>query len=476
MASEKHTAKSPNLMPATINAWKPRAHRYDEHDTADPALRIRVFPSGVKTFRWSVLDPATGKQRTITLGRFTFLQADGMLTLSQARAELGDLKVAHAAGTLAAAEAALRDKLKPPPPPDPADASPLLSVVADDFMKRRIEPHRKRPEDARRSLKRDILPRLGTRQVASITTTDCVRVITAKVDGGAPGGAAKVLGLLKQLLSFAEGRGHIVRNPAAHLDPDDLGITRGRRKRWLAAEEIPTFWEALNGKPRVAQVTRTDYRTKKERTFTQETPALAATTCAALKVLLLTGVRTGEMLRARWEDVDVKALTWTIPVANQKLTKKQALDARPFVIPITPTTKGLLDVLRREAGKSPWVVTSPMVDDTPTPDPAPYDEKSLGHAMRRMFGGKNPPVKLPGAAVSPHDLRRTMRTHLAKLRVAPHITERCLNHSLGRIVQTYDLHDYLDERREALERWDGYLHQLVTGEGAQVVAFPGGRP
>ena len=57
-----------------------------------------------------------------------------MLTLSQARAELGDLKVAHAAGTLAAAEAALREKLKPPPPPDPADASPLLAAVADDFI------------------------------------------------------------------------------------------------------------------------------------------------------------------------------------------------------------------------------------------------------------------------------------------------------------------------------------------------------
>ena len=77
MASEKHTAKSPNLMPATIKGWKPREHRYDMHDTADPALRIRVFPSGVKTFRWLVHDKATGEQRAITLGRFTFLQAAG---------------------------------------------------------------------------------------------------------------------------------------------------------------------------------------------------------------------------------------------------------------------------------------------------------------------------------------------------------------------------------------------------------------
>ena len=108
-----------------------------------------------------------------------------------------------------------------------------------------------------------------------------------------------MLGLLKQLLSFAEGRGHIVRNPAAHLDPDDLGIILGRRKRWLAAKEIPTFWEALNGKPRAAEVTRTT-TARRRRAVTQETPTLGATTCAALRVLLLTGVRSGELLRARW--------------------------------------------------------------------------------------------------------------------------------------------------------------------------------
>jgi hypothetical protein len=65
-----------------------------------------------------------------------------------------------------------------------------------------------------------------------------------------------------------------------------------------------------------------------------------------------------------------------------------------------------------------------------------------------------------------------MRTHLGKLRVPPHITERCLNHSLGRIIETYDLGDYIDERREALERWAAYVENLVTGKGAEVVALP----
>ena len=86
---------------------------------------------------------------------------------------------------------------------------------------------------------------------------------------------------------------------------------------------------------------------------------------------------------------------------------------------------------------------------------ARYDDKSLRPRHAAPVRWRQPTVKLPGGAVSPHDLRRTMRTHLGKLRIPPHITERCLNHSLGRIVQTYDLHDYIEERREALERWDG---------------------
>ena len=85
----------------------------------------------------------------------------------------------------------------------------------------------------------------------------------------------------------------------------------------------------------------------------------------------------------------------------------------------------------------------------------PLTDKAMGRAVRRLFGLKKadgtPLLDIP--KFSPHDLRRTMRTHLAALRVAPHVAEKCLNHSLGRIIQIYDTGDYFDERKEALERW-----------------------
>jgi integrase len=287
------------------------------------------------------------------------------------------------------------------------------------------------------------------------------------VDRGAKAHAGKVLGLVKQLFKFAEGRDLIQRNPAGRLDPDDLGIVLGRRKRWLTDKEIPIFWTALNEKTDPVYVERRDPRTGKTQKFKQTMPTLGDTTRAGLRVLLLTGVRSGELLQARWEEIDFKAATWTIPVANQKLSPKQARDAHAFVIPLVPAAVEQFKALQKAAKGSPWVMVSPDPDSKL----GRYEDHSLNHAMRRLFGGKTPTVKLEGGAVSPHDLRRTMRTHLGKLRIPPHITERCLNHSLGRIVQIYDQGDYIEERREALERWAGYLDRLITGKGAEVVAI-----
>ena len=93
--------------------------------------------------------------------------------------------------------------------------------------------------------------------------------------------------------------------------------------------------------------------------------------------------------------------------------------------------------------------------------------------MRRLFTrGKPPLLAFEGERPTPHDLRRTVRTHLSKtLRVPPHVAEKCLNHSLGRVFSTYDQGDYLDDRRLALGAWDAYVERLVTGKGAEVVAI-----
>lgn len=86
-------------------------------------------------------------------------------------------------------------------------------------------------------------------------------------------------------------------------------------------------------------------------------------------------------------------------------------------------------------------------------------DKVLGRAMRRFFESGVLTIE----KVRPHDFRRTIRTHLEKnLQVAPHIAEKCLNHSLGAMNAIYNKNTYLDERREALERWTEFVMLRVN--------------
>jgi len=126
----------------------------------------------------------------------------------------------------------------------------------------------------------------------------------------------------------------------------------------------------------------------------------------------------------------------------------------------------LSDQLKMLAGKSLWV----MASDT---ESGHYNDKALSKAMRRLFALKSPDPDpetdkktmplLPIPTATPHDLRRTLRTQMGEvLKVEPHICERCLNHSLGKLTQTYDTGAYLEQRREAIERWADQVDLYVS--------------
>ncbi len=187
-----------------------------------------------------------------------------------------------------------------------------------------------------------------------------------------------------------------------------------------------------------------------------------------LKLLLLLGVRTGELLQATWEEVDFDAATWEIPVSHQKCTKRQELHARPWLVPLPPLAVDLfrqLEAFAKSLG-SRFVMASLHSGG------AALTEKSLNHAMRRLLLGPKAALHFEGERPTPHDLRRTVRTHLGNLKVPFHVAERCLNHSLGKVADIYDRGDYLTDRRTALEKWAVFIEQLTTEED-KVAFLPG---
>jgi integrase len=82
----------------------------------------------------------------------------------------------------------------------------------------------------------------------------------------------------------------------------------------------------------------------------------------------------------------------------------------------------------------------------------------VSNAVNRSRAGRDCPV----TDWTPHDLRRTMRTGLARLGVSHEVAELCLGHRLGGVAGVYNLYQYAGEQRAALALWGEHLLSLTA--------------
>ena len=87
---------------------------------------------------------------------------------------------------------------------------------------------------------------------------------------------------------------------------------------------------------------------------------------------------------------------------------------------------------------------------------------------RAKMRGDNP-AKVHLEPWTNHDLRRAVRSGLSRERIEEHVREAVLAHVRTGIQKTYDVHDYLDEKREALTLWGARLRSIVEPPSANVV-------
>ncbi len=402
----------------------PASGYYDVPVAIAPGMVVRVYATGTKTYRW---DRGAGyKPRIISYGSYP------TVNLKAASEEHDKVKQRHKDGVDLAMG---------------GEVPKTVAELAELFYRDRVLPVRKVPGNVRRTLDTDILPALGRLRLRSVTTLAIRSMVRKVVLRGAESQAGTVLQHVKQLFRYGVSIGALDYSPADCLEPMNLGVEDNRRSRKLSGEEIKLFHEGLD-----------------------RYTGLSLTVRNALKLLLILGVRSGELRQAKWSDLDWQEKTLTIPVANQKLSPRAAKTAKPFVVPLPDQALALLKGLQ---GVDPvWICPSRILEREPAEgeDKAtigakgPVDDKVFGHAVRRLLDKEVDGVKLLplDEPFCPHDLRRTCRTGLSALKVPPHIAERCLNHALGRIAETYDHHDYLDERRAALQRWADQVDRFVN--------------
>jgi integrase len=290
-----------------------------------------------------------------------------------------------------------------------------LEELAEDYMLRAGPAlASSTQEETRRYLTKDILPMLGKRPVREIGPGEIVDLIERIAERSSTV-ARRAFELLSVMFAHGIAKHMADTNPCAMLRVSAIVGAKAppRARLKLTEDELRAFLAAL--------------------------PQLGPQLTLAFRVLLATCVRKSELRLARWSEVDFVRGAWEIPAGHSKTR-------RGFVIPLAPSVVHWMRSLKTLSAGSPCVLASPVKLNEP------MSEATLNAALKRL--------DVDIRRFSPHDLRSTARSYLAQLGVDIIIAERCLNHSLGGLVAVYDQHDYMEERRAALEKWAAFLEEL----------------
>lgn len=309
-------------------------------------------------------------------------------------------------------------------------AAKSLQALFDLWYETYCIKNKKGHAEIKRSFEIHVFPRIGKLPAEKVTLHEWLDILEGLAEKK-PAIAERLLVNAKQMLKFAVKRKLIPSNPLSEIyAKDDLQIKKRAVDRTLSDEEIRMLWLAVD-QSRI---------TPKNKLF--------------VKLCLIYGCRNGELRVAEKTHFDFNTMVWTIPPENHKLGKNTG---KPLLRPITPSIEIYLKKAFALSGASKYVFTndgSHEVMGLRAPLAIPYN---IMQYLRRHEGYEL-------AHFSMHDLRRTARSNFSTL-TEFHIAEIMLGHSIGRIVQTYDKYDYLEEQDMAYEAWCERLYAIV-GIGA----------
>lgn len=275
-------------------------------------------------------------------------------------------------------------------------------------------------------LEKVILPKLGSLEVRHITPTKIVHVLESAKRSWTI--SKRILTSCKLLFAHACGKRLIDSNPAAGIDLIALmGERPPIRKRVMLNEE-------------------------ELRTLLADIDDIGVENALAFRILLATCVRSVELAKARWEHIDFDRATWWVPDDSVKTRKG-------FLVPLTPTVANWFKDLRDLAGESPWVLPARIERRRRRLGDTHVGETTLWAAISRAFERGDIQIR----KFTPHDTRSTAKGHMRNMGISREISELALNHTLKGMEAIYDVREEIPERREALERWAGFITACESG-------------
>jgi integrase len=277
-------------------------------------------------------------------------------------------------------------------------------------------------------LETNIFPTIGKRPIRDINAPELLSTLRIIEKRGAYEVAHRALQMCGQVFRYGIATGRLERDPS----PDLRGALKPVKHTHYAAlenKDLPAFIQALE---------RNDGR-------------LFPQTRLGLKLMLLTFVRTGELIAATWEEVDFEAKRWVIPASRMKMRKEH-------IVPLSVQSIEVLKELKHYAGESEWVFPS-QIRSTKH-----MSNNTILKALIRMgYKGK----------ATGHGFRAlAMSTIKEKLGYRHEVIDRQLAHAhKSKIDAAYDRAQFLQDRTVMMQRWGDYLDTFYKSGNEKVIAF-----
>jgi integrase len=304
----------------------------------------------------------------------------------------------------------------------------------------------KRKESGRkelvRSFEKDVLPIIGQIPAEDVSKAHVMMVLDGILARGAHRLANRTLSELRQMFGFGYVRDIVKNDPTHRLKKEDIGGKETERDRVLSEDEI----RELARKIPDANL----YRPSE----------------CAVWIMLATGCRVGDLMKATWGEIDFEAGTWTFTPEKDKAHIK-----RTHTVFLSEFAIHQLKHLREVTGSSDWLYP----DTSGTKSVCKKSiTKQLGDRQRskplknrsKLTGS----LRLSGGPWTPHDLRRTCTTLMVELGVAPDVAHLCTYHlEQDRIKRTYNRSKQQAAQAEAWRVLGARLDVLTRGDADNVV-------
>lgn len=410
----------------------PAEGRLDIQDERAPGLVLRVSASGTKSWSLRYRDKVSGKVERLTIGRYpgvplakareiALKRVGGIAEGENPRAVQRKEKAAHSAGI-------------------------SFDELADRFLAEYVAVRRPKSLASYRSALNPVRKAWAGKKARDISRDD-VLDLAEKRGAEAPIAANRMVAILSKLFNWALD----LRDPPVTTSPvvriPKPGIEKART-RTIRDDEIALLWNAFDR-------------------------AMAPEMARIMRVLLLTGQRLSEVIgMERDELLDLgqpEAARWHLPGTRTK-------NRRAHIVPLSPVVVAIVKSAMAAGGED-----TPFVFASRRNPGETFDRQSFARAMKRLLAGleetddtRTAVRRLKVDPPTPHDLRRTVATGLGALGVRREVIKSVLNHLEGDVTDVYALHDYLQEKRAALDAWAQRIGTLLEPPPTAAKPVPSG--